>query len=123
MENKITMEDILSLHPSLDEEYYIILSESSSSFLHVYFNSDFGLEYSLYDEEYNEMDGGVIDECEAEEEEECTQIILDLLEEMNVRGTCISKMPEEDISSFDEKVQEVWEEKVRRQKELLMAGK
>ena len=117
----ITIQDILTLHPSLltsEKEVYVISSDSSSFYLEVYINSDFGCEYCLYDEDYSDIDGGVIDDEFTEEGENASaQLIFELLEDMDVRGTNISRLPEEaedeeDILSFEEKVQKRWEEKV-----------
>lgn len=109
-------QNILSLSPSffcIEKEIYLITSESHSFFLEIYLNSDFGVEYTLYNEKYDDIDGGVIDECEVENEQDCVRIILEVLEEMSVKGNSISKLSEEEILSVEEKVQEKWEAKVK----------
>ena len=117
----ISINNILSLHPSFsfaEDEVYLIQSALSSWCLQVYLNSDSGCEYSLYNEEYEEVDGGVVDDFEAEREEECARFIFELLEEMNVEGEKISKLSAEEIVSFEVMAQRRWEEKVKEAKRI-----
>ena len=119
MSNKITISDILSLHPvllAIEEVYRIETEEDSVLYLEIYANSDFGCEYTLFNEDYDDIDGGVLDDTYSEDEEEVAQIIFDLLEDMNVRGISISKLSreeddEDNVDSFEECVQARWEEK------------
>lgn len=128
MSNKITLHDILALHPELlaIEEVYRIETEDAVLYLEVYANSDFGCEYTLYNENYDDIDGGVLDDTYSEDEEEVAQIIFDLLEEMDVHGIAISKLSQEEddddnVDSFKESVQERWEEKVASFKSTLIS--
>ena len=124
MSNKITVSDILSLHPvllAIEEVYRIETEEDSVLYLEIYANSDFGCEYTLFNEDYDDIDGGVLDDTYSEDEEEVAQIIFDLLEELNVQGISISKLSreeddEDNVDSFLEMVEERWEEK----KEVLL---
>ena len=124
MGKQITVEDILKLHPRSDEseDVYAIETEGGIRYLEVCENSDFGLEYELFSEDYNELDGGVIDEYNAETEEAVAHIIFELLEEMEVKGTAIRKLSHEEdgaesVSSFYERVEDAWKEKVKRAKD------
>lgn len=129
-EKSITLQEILELHPcfSATEEIYCIkTSDGDLLYLEVYENSDFGCEYTLYNKTFDDIDGGVIDECEAEDENAVAQLILELLEEMNVHGISISKLPFEteneeelDVFSVQEKAQKRWEEKVKVAKSVLI---
>lgn len=119
MEKQITVEDILKLHPRADhnEDVFVIETKDGIRYLEVYENSDFGLEYGLFGKDYDEIDGGVIDEYDAETEEAVAQIIFELLEEMGVKGYSIKKLSHEEdgaesVSSFYERVEDAWKEKV-----------
>ena len=121
MENKITLADVLKLNPALSaltDVYRITTEDDFIVYLEVYVNSDFGCEYALYDDLYNDIDSGVVDECDTDDENAMAQLILDVLDEMNVYGVAISKLPQEtedgedDVDAFQEKVYKHWEEKV-----------
>lgn len=126
MEKQITAEDILKLHPRADhnEDVFVIETKDGIRYLEVYENSDFGLEYGLFSKDYDEIDGGVIDEYDAESEEVVAQIIFELLEEMGVNGYSIIKLSHEEdgaesVSSFCEGVVDAWKKKVERFKKTL----
>ena len=60
--------DIKELKPSLmgDKEVYIIKTTKNDWFLEVYLNTEYGCEYTLYGDDYSEIEGGVIDDVEYE---------------------------------------------------------
>ena len=121
MKNKLTLTDILNLNPALSaltDVYCITTEDDFIVYLEVYTNSDFGCEYALYDDLYNDIDSGVIDECDTDSKDVMAQLILDILNETNIQGVAISKLPyeaedgEDDVDTFQEKVYKHWEEKV-----------
>ena len=132
MENKITIADVLKLKPELNscaDIYPITTADGSTVYLEVYQNSDFGLEYALYNDTYDDIDSGVIDECNAESESDIAQLILKVLKEMDVQGITIAKLPYEEnskgdcVDSFQEKVYKRWEERVAELKKAIKEEK
>lgn len=132
MENKITLTDILALNPSLSacaDIYPVTTMNGSTVYLEVYQNSDFGLEYALYNDAYDDIDSGVIDECNAESESDVARLILEVLEEIDVQGITIAKLPYEEnsegdcVDSFQEKVYKRWEERVAELKKAIKEEK
>lgn len=116
---KITIEDIINLRPRVDEleDVYAIKTKDGVCYLEIYENSDFGLEYGLFDELFCDIDGGVIDEYDAETEVDVAQVVFDLLKEMNIDAIAIKKLSheeddEENVDAFHERVEEAWNERV-----------
>ena len=58
MDSKFTVEDIRILQPSLkvEKEIYLIEQEAAKLYLEVYLNTDYGFEYELYDQDYDQID-------------------------------------------------------------------
>ena len=132
MKNKITLTDVLNLKPALGafaDIYRVSTEDGFIVYLEIYVNSDFGCEYALYDDLYNDIDSGVIDECDTDDENAAARLILDILEEMNVQGVTISKLPrdaegdEDNVDAFQEKVYKHWEEKVAILKKAMQEEK
>lgn len=132
MENKLTLTDVLNLNPALGaltDVYRITTEDDFIVYLEVYVNSDFGCEYALYDDLYNDIDSGVVDECDTDDKNAMAQLILDILDEMNVYGVAIYKLPQEaengedDVDTFQEKVYRHWEEKVAILKKTIQEEK
>ena len=125
MEKKFDYDDIYKLQPSLifEKEIYMIEQETARLYLEIYLNTDYGCEYELYGQDYDQIDGGVVDNVDYENEFEVVKLILDLLNEMGIKGKEISKMAESQIPVFDERADLVWKEKIEAVKRELYFSK
>ena len=114
MDSKFTVEDIRILQPSLkvEKEIYIIEQEASKLYLEVYLNTDYGFEYELYDQDYDQIDGGVVDHVDYENDDIVVNLIVDLFDELKIKGSNITKMPETEISGFEAHADLMWRKKV-----------
>lgn len=114
MDSKFTVEDIRILQPSLkvEKEIYIIEQEASKLYLEVYLNTDYGFEYELYDQDYDQIDGGVVDHVDYENDDIVVDLIVALLDELGIKGNNITKMPETEISGFEAHADLMWRKKV-----------
>lgn len=114
MDSKVTVEDIRILQPSLkvEKEIYIIEQEASKLYLEVYLNTDYGFEYELYDQDYDQIDGGVVDHVDYENDDIVVNLIVDLFDELEIKGSNITKMPETEISGFEAHADLMWRKKV-----------
>lgn len=114
MDSKFTVEDIRILQPSLkvEKEIYIIEQETSKLYLEVYLNTDYGFEYELYDQDYDQIDGGVVDHVDYENDDIVVNLIVDLFDELEIKGSNITKMPETEISGFEAHADLMWRKKV-----------
>ena len=114
MDSKFTVEDIRILQPSLkvEKEIYIIEQEASKLYLEVYLNTDYGFEYELYDQDYDQIDGGVVDHVDYENDDIVVDLIVDLFDELEIKGSNITKMPETEISGFEAHADLMWRKKV-----------
>ena len=114
MNRKFSLIDIKELKPSLmgDKEVYIIKTTKNDLFLEVYLNTKYGCEYTLYGDDYAEIEGGVIDDVEYENSDIVEQLFVDLLEDLCVCGNRITKMVESEIPMFEERTELKWREKV-----------
>lgn len=114
MDSKFTVEDIRILQPSLkvEKEIYIIEQEASKLYLEVYLNTDYGFEYELYDQDYDQIDGGVVDHVDYENDDIVVNLIVDLFDELEIKGSNITKMPETEISGFEAHADLMWRKKV-----------
>ena len=114
MDSKFTVEDIRILQPSLivEKEIYLIEQEAAKLYLEVYLNTDYGFEYELYDQDYDQIDGGVVDDVDYENDDIVVSLIVDLLEELRIKGSNITKIPETEISEFEEHADLMWRKKV-----------
>ena len=107
---KLTVSNIQKLHPNFveKEEMYYIRLRSFEYWIKLYINSDFGLEYTIYDADHD-IDGGVIDDFGIKQDEVSqTRCIVDLLENIINEYDEIRKMSEDEIRAFDEKLWQQW---------------
>ena len=114
MDSKFTVEDIRILQPSLkvEKEIYLIEQEAAKLYLEVYLNTDYGFEYELYDQDYDQIDGGVVDHVDYENDDIVVDLIVALLDELGIKGNNITKMPETEISGFEAHADLMWRKKV-----------
>ena len=121
MNRKFSLTDIKSLNPSLkgDKEVFIIKAANTYTYLEIYLNTDHGCEYTLYEDDFSEIDGGVIDDVDYESDDNVANLILYLLEDLGVKGHDIIKMAEADIPMFDDKTELKWKEKVEAIKKAI----
>lgn len=114
MDSKFTVEDIRILQPSLkvEKEIYLIEQEAAKLYLEVYLNTDYGFEYELYDQDYDQIDGGVVDHVDYENDDIVVELIVALLDELGIKGNNITKMPETEISGFEAHADLMWRKKV-----------
>jgi hypothetical protein len=104
----------MQLQPSLmvEKEIYIIESSNTKLYLEWYLNTNYGCEYTLYAGDFAELEGGVIDDVDYEDEETVLNLIVTLLEDLCVCGNRIMKMVESEIPMFEERTELKWREKV-----------
>ena len=114
MDRKFTLNDIRVLRPSLigEKEVFIIKTTNNDMFLELYLNTYYGCEYTLYAGDFEELEGGVIDDVDYEDEETVLNLIVNLLEDLCVCGNRITKMVESEIPMFEERTELKWREKV-----------
>ena len=114
MDSKFTVEDIRILQPSLkvEKEIYLIEQEAAKLYLEVYLNTDYGFEYELYDQDYDQIDGGVVDHVDYENDDIVVDLIVALFDELGIKGNNITKMPETEISGFEAHADLMWRKKV-----------
>ena len=75
-------------------------------------NTDYGFEYELYDQDYDQIDGGVVDHVDYENDDIVVNLIVDLFDELEIKGSNITKMPETEISGFEAHADLMWRKKV-----------
>ena len=114
MDRKFSLQDVMQLQPSLmvEKEIYIIESSNTKLYLEWYLNTNYGCEYALYGNDFEEIDGGVVDDIEYENNICVMRLFVGLLKDMNERGKSISKMAETDIPTFEDCVELKWKDKV-----------
>jgi hypothetical protein len=81
MDRKFTLNDIRVLRPSLigEKEVFIIKTTNNDMFLELYLNTYYGCEYTLYAGDFAELEGGVIDDVDYEDEGTVLNLIVNLL--------------------------------------------
>lgn len=121
MNRKFSLTDIKTLNPSLkgDKEVFIIKAANTNTYFEIYLNTDHGCEYALYEADFSEIDGGVIDDVDYESDDNVANLILYLLEDLGVKGHDIIKIAESDIPMFDDKTELKWKEKIEAIKKQL----
>ena len=103
---RISVTDVQKLHPNFVqcEEMYHIFTKSQVLTLQLYINSDFGLEYTFWDSDHYDIDGGVIDNFDIEMDEGVqAAFITGFLEDSLIRCSKIKKLSEAEMFDFEMK--------------------